>query len=179
MTQQHVLFEQYEDAFFALLMDRVAQEEGRKAVARNKLLQEDPEAAVPEVLQKRCMQTVRKAFSAQLRRKTSRVFGKGIHVTAILVLLLAAMLTISCAAFPTIRAGVLNMILEVYETHTSFSFEENGNGAEGLDITADWIPEGFVLIEEGSNSICSWKMYQDENGATVPVEIDENATEVS
>ena len=47
MTKREQLIEQYEDALFALLMDSVAEEEGKKAIELNERLKADPEAEVP------------------------------------------------------------------------------------------------------------------------------------
>ena len=47
MTRREELQEAYEDAMFALLMDYVAESEGKKALEENRALQEDPDAEVP------------------------------------------------------------------------------------------------------------------------------------
>ena len=49
MTRREELQEAYEDAMFALLMDYVAESEGKKALEENRALQEDPDAEVPQV----------------------------------------------------------------------------------------------------------------------------------
>lgn len=167
MSQKEELFNQYEDAFFAILMDRVAEEEGRKAIALNQQLKEDPEAAVPDLVRQRCEKAIRKAFSAQTRKKTGRILWKGIQTAAIVVLLVAAMLTISFAAFPTFRANVLNMILNVYETHTNFSFNNYSDVSNSLDITPLWMPEACVLVQEESSIDSYYQYYEDDSGNNV------------
>lgn len=52
MTRHERLLEEYEDAYFALLMEEVAKQEGERLEALNETLQSDPEAAVPEELEK-------------------------------------------------------------------------------------------------------------------------------
>ena len=44
MTKREQLIEQYEDALFALLMDSVAEEEGKQALELNERLKADPAA---------------------------------------------------------------------------------------------------------------------------------------
>lgn len=44
MTNHERLTEQYEDALFALLMDSVAEEEGKQALELNERLKADPAA---------------------------------------------------------------------------------------------------------------------------------------
>ena len=59
MTRQELLVEQYEDALFALIMDKVAEVEGQKAIEENQRLKESGEVVIPEELNRRCKQTIR------------------------------------------------------------------------------------------------------------------------
>ena len=61
MNEDERLYEQYEDAFFALLMNRVAEANGKELMQNNKELLADPNAAVPESLSKRCLHTIEKS----------------------------------------------------------------------------------------------------------------------
>ena len=69
MTRHERLLENYEDAYFALLMEDVAQMEGARLDQLNMELQNDPHAAVPEGLTKRCLKTMhrRKFFFFTVR----------------------------------------------------------------------------------------------------------------
>ena len=58
MTRHERLLENYEDAYFALLMEDVAQMENARLDRFNTELQNDPHAAVPEELTKRCLKTI-------------------------------------------------------------------------------------------------------------------------
>ena len=57
MSRTEQLYESYEDALFALLMDKVAKAEGARLLEENERLQNDPNAAVPEHIDKACMDT--------------------------------------------------------------------------------------------------------------------------
>ena len=48
MANRETRKEQYEDALFALLMDEMAQEDGKELLRLNEQLKQDPGAAVPE-----------------------------------------------------------------------------------------------------------------------------------
>ena len=170
MKPNNDLLEQYEDAVFAILMDQVAHAEGQWALEENRRLKEDPAAAVPDTVTQRCRRRIQKARYAKNTKASAGVLRKGIHIAAVVVLLLAATMTISFAAFPTLRINVLNTILEVYETHTEFSYGEEKTTAPKFEITARWIPEGFVLTEDGSNSVCSWKTFENSDGAVIHIE---------
>ena len=73
MTNRERLQENYEDALFALLMDDVARTEGKRLIRENEALQADPNAAVPENIDRRCMQLIQsqKARSTDLCRGCS------------------------------------------------------------------------------------------------------------
>ena len=62
MDENERLYERYEDAVFALLMDRVAEENGKKLLQQNEELLADPDVAVPETLSTRCLRTIEKAY---------------------------------------------------------------------------------------------------------------------
>ena len=66
MTNHERLTEQYEDALFALLMDSVAEEEGKQALELNERLKADPAAEVPESARRRCEATIRREFNRKI-----------------------------------------------------------------------------------------------------------------
>lgn len=72
MNRREQLQDQYEDALFALLMDEIATIEGQKAEEENRRLQNDPSAAVPEDLDRRCMQLIHRHFAKQKARAAGR-----------------------------------------------------------------------------------------------------------
>ena len=83
MTRQELLVEQYEDALFALIMDKVAEVEGQKAIEENQRLKASGEVVIPEELNRRCKQTIRcktaeKHFEA-LRKGIRKSSEQGCH----------------------------------------------------------------------------------------------------
>ena len=162
MSQNNDLMEQYEDAMFAILMDHVAQAEGQWALEENQRLKEDPNAAVPDSVQKRCKKCIRNAFAAKTRKMSAGVLWRGIHIAAIVVLLLAATMAVSFAAFPTLRANVINTILDIYDTHTDFSFvsESESTAIPELAINVGWLPAGFEQVEEVCMFSRSYKTFE-------------------
>ena len=53
MPQKEQLWEKYEDAVFAILMDAVAEQEGKRGLQLMEELEHDPSAQVPEEVQRR------------------------------------------------------------------------------------------------------------------------------
>ena len=76
MTNHERLTEQYEDALFALLMDSVAEEEGKQALELNERLKADPAAEVPESARRRCEATIRREFNRKRAKKLGKVTWK-------------------------------------------------------------------------------------------------------
>ncbi len=67
MNENESLYEQYEDALLALLMEEIAEAEGKELLEKSKQLQSDPGAAVPETATEKCLKII-----AQDRRKSRR-----------------------------------------------------------------------------------------------------------
>ena len=85
MTRHERLLENYEDAYFALLMEDVAQMENARLDRFNTELQNDPHAAVPEGLTKRCLKTINAHFSNMRRSSRLKIVKKAINLAAILI----------------------------------------------------------------------------------------------
>ena len=68
MTQKEQLWENYEDAVFAILMDAVAEQEGEKGLQLMEELEHDPSAQVPEEVQRRAEKTIRKTQNHDVLR---------------------------------------------------------------------------------------------------------------
>ena len=60
MNEDERLYEQYEDAFFALLMNRVAEANGKELMQKNEELLADPNAAIPESLKSAACKSLKK-----------------------------------------------------------------------------------------------------------------------
>lgn len=172
MTQKEQLWENYEDAVFAILMDAVAEQEGEKGLQLMEELEHDPSAQVPEEVQRRAEKTIRKAFAAQSRRSARHVGFRMFQRIAVAVLVVVLTTVCAFAAFPEIRTGILNMIADVYEDHTDFSFTTNASNsdpASDYKVELAWIPDGFEVSEEGSHYSTAWKTYENGKGAILYV----------
>ena len=99
MTRREKLEEQYEDAYFALLMDAVAEKEGARLEELNDQLNRDPTAAVPEEIDRRCRKVINRHFAEQRRsgywRMTKRVLNRAAIVAAVMMLLFTSAFALS------------------------------------------------------------------------------------
>ena len=170
MTQKEQLWENYEDAVFAILMDAVAEQEGEKGLQLMEELENDPSAQVPEEVQRRAEKTIRKAFAAQSRRSARHVGFRMFQRIAVAVMIVILTAVCAFAAFPEMRSNVINTVIKICEDHTDITFADMGDGdcaSKNYQITPNWLPEGFELSEEGDTSVSIWKLYRNTTDGNI------------
>ena len=177
MTRREKLEEQYEDAYFALLMDAVAEKEGLRLEELNDQLNQDSSADVPEKADRRCRKVIDQHFAAQRRsgywRTTKRVLNRVAIVAAVMMLLF----TTAFALSEDFRVSTLNLLITVEEQYTHLEMK-NDNPGEDLNsqpTTSDelpvseyfenleigWIPEGFSCVD---STFDRYAGFQNEDG---------------
>lgn len=163
MTRREKLEEQYEDAYFALLMDAVAEREGARLEELNDQLNQDPNAAVPEEVDRRCRRTIDQYFAAQRRsgywRKTKQVLNRVAIVAAVMLLLF----TTAFALSDDFRISTMNLLITIEEQYTRLEMHNSSRGEESdaqpstssgspaseyfENLEIGWIPEGFSCVD--------------------------------
>ncbi|WP_369282026.1 DUF4367 domain-containing protein [Oscillibacter sp. GMB15532] len=160
MTRQEQLRERYEDALFALMMDQVAISEGKKALEENERLKNDPSAEVPEAVSMRCQRMIRQHFATNTARKagkfTAKIFGKIAMAAGIAAMLFTSAFAVS----ETVRINTLNLVVEVFEENTDFYFAKSSTSADDSQITAGWLPSGYVLEDQGKDELGRWCIFR-------------------
>ena len=107
MSNREQLFEKYEDALFALLMDDLAEVEGERLLELNEELKADPDAAVPIDVQQRCIAVINREFAKKKRTASRQRAKKVLKILPWAVVIAMALMAVAMAAFPSFRAGVL------------------------------------------------------------------------
>lgn len=152
MTRRELLEERYEDALFSLLMDEIAVSEGQKALEENERLNNDPTFQVPEHLNRRCEQTIRRAFAKRTARAVGRVSFKAVKKIAMVAGLAAVLFTGAFAASETVRVNTMNFVMERYGSYAEFGFnDQSAESDDEMSLTVGWLPEGYVLEEQESD----------------------------
>ena len=126
MTRRERLLEQYEDAYFALLMEDVMLQEGQRLEEWNQQLLEDPGAAVPESLARRCGSVMDQFASAQRRRSAFRRTGKALRVAAVIMAAASMLFTSTFAVSEDFRAATMNLMLTGTQRYTGFKMQPGG-----------------------------------------------------
>lgn len=163
MNRREELQEHYEDALFALLMSEIAEKEGELAWEENERLKNDPSAAVPEDVDRRCLQTIRRHCAKQKVRKAGRVTAKVAKYLLLATGLATLMFTAAFAASETVRVNTMNLMIKVFDQNTVFELgpEVTVNPAPQFGI--GWIPEGYKLVDQYSDAVGVWFDYQNSN----------------
>lgn len=165
MTNHERLTEQYEDALFALLMDSVAEEEGKQALELNERLKADPAAEVPESARRRCEATIRREFNRKKAKKLGKMTWKVVQRVSVAVMLMVVLLTTAMAASEQFRLSVLNAVINTYDRYTEITFKGEDGAAprtpatEGVEqndewtyyygLGFEWVPVGYSAGDNG------------------------------
>lgn len=171
MTKREILLEQLEETVFALMMEDVAKEEGRRALEENERLKVDECATVPVTVYRKGLATIRRQFSQKNRRVMMRTTSKVISRVAVIVLVMLLLFTTAFATIPEFRGKTLNLIVEVFDDRTRIELGESAPEARAgeNERIAGWVPEGFELVERGETLFSIWETYKNLDDAVVEV----------
>lgn len=174
MKNREQLWEDYEEARFALLMDTLAEAEGEEALRLSEALNRDPKGALPPEVDRRCEAVIREAFVQRRLHATGRTAVRWLTKVLVAAMLGAVMFAAAFALSEDVRVATLNAVIEVMDDRTQITFEGAGGDtggtaappAEGTaaedgleyhyNIALEWVPEGFELeggIEGGSDLV--------------------------
>ena len=134
MTKQEMLYEQYNDALFRLLMHSVAQHQGQQYQEENQALKAQ-EGGPSETAKRRCLRTI----SRQVRRVLSKA--------AVVMLLVISCLTAAFAVSPVFRSDALRWAVATFGDHAEYRFNQTEGGVQYQGIEVGWLPEGYELVE--------------------------------
>lgn len=169
MKNREQLWEDYEEARFALLMDALEEAEGEEALRLSEALNRDPEGALPPEVDRRCEAVIREAFVQRRLHATGRTAVRWLTKVLVAAMLGAVMFAAAFALSEDVRVATLNAVIEVMDDRTQITFEGAGGDAGGTaappaegtaaedgleyhyNIALEWVPEGFEL-EGGSEA---------------------------
>ncbi len=171
MTRQEILREQYEDALFALLMDRMICAEGERLLEENERLKSDPNAEIPEKLMKRCRKVIAREYAKKHFTSVRHFSVKLFQKAAIITLTGMLFFTGALAASETLRNNTINLIVEAFEDHTNYRFGDPQDGDFLLEFEAGWIPEGFVLKDQIHGQHSTYTYYTGNNSEALVIDL--------
>ena len=175
MNEDERLYEQYEDAFFALLMNRVAEANGKELMQKNEELLADPNAAIPESLSKRCLHTIEKSYRKARIQKAAKKTLRTLNRVALWILIPLFMFVGVFAASETVRIKTLNFLITNFEFGTEFRIENSASTAPQQQSMAplveDCIPSDYDLISQSSTSLFEKYLYANDSDSELSIVI--------
>lgn len=163
MTRQEYLMDRYEDALFSLMMDKVATQEGEKALLELERLQKEASINVPETLHRKCLKTISRYFARKRAKAARHTVSNVISKIAIVALVGILTFTIAFAASPTFRSNTMNLVMKLFDDHAEFRFEEVSVDAANSNIIVNWLPDGYSQIDAYADDSFTTYVYERNN----------------
>lgn len=153
MKNHNQLLEEYEDALFALLMEPVAEHEGKAAMEENERLKNDPTAAVPEEITRNGLRTIRREFAKKRRQHMLKTAGRVFSNVAVFLLVSTLCFATAYAAMPEVRIQTLNFLIEVSDVATNITLIDSSSASSTQNSphsTGVRTGPGSALAEDGT-----------------------------
>lgn len=146
MTKQEMLYEQYNDALFRLLMHSVAQHQGQQYQEENQALKAQ-EGGPSETVKRRCLRTISRQVRRGHARAAARTASRVLSKAAVVMLLVISCLTAAFAVSPVFRSDALRWAVATFGDHAEYRFNQTEGGVQYQGIEVGWLPEGYELVE--------------------------------
>lgn len=167
MTRREQLQENVEDAVFALLMEDVAEQEGKRLIEENEQLKHDPSAKIPDDLDRRCRKIIKRSYAKDRRRTVGHTIHRILGNVALAAMVCILLFVSAFAAVPEIRVMTLNLLIEVSDVSTSLRLVGVDNGSTAQDAGANesdsvqtlWgyrlpeMPDGYMVAYENNSEL--------------------------
>lgn len=173
MTKQEMLYEQYNDALFRLLMHSVAQHQGQQYQEENQALKAQ-EGGPSETAKRRCLRTISRQVRRGHARAAARTASRVLSKAAVVMLLVISCLTAAFAVSPVFRSDALRWAVATFGDHAEYRFNQTEGGVQYQGIEVGWLPEGYELVRNQSTNGSISQLYvksSDTIEQTVEVQI--------
>ena len=158
MTKQEMLYEQYNDALFRLLMHSVAQHQGQQYQEENQALKAQ-EGGPSETAKRRCLRTISRQVRRGHARAAARTASRVLSKAAVVMLLVISCLTAAFAVSPVIRSDALRWAVATFGDHAEYRFNQTEGGVQYQGIEVGWLPEGYELVESRTANRMTSQLY--------------------
>lgn len=170
MTKQEMLYEQYNDALFRLLMHSVAQHQGQQYQEENQALKAQ-EGGPSETAKRRCLRTISRQVRRGHARAAARTASRVLSKAAVVMLLVISCLTAAFAVSPVFRSDALRWAVATFGDHAEYRFNQTEGGVQYQSIEVGWLPEGYELVESRATNRTILRRYT-KSGADMKQRID-------
>lgn len=170
MTKQEMLYEQYNDALFRLLMHSVAQHQGQQYQEENQALKAQ-EGGPSETAKRRCLRTISRQVRRGHARAAARTASRVLSKAAVVMLLVISCLTAAFAVSPVFRSDALRWAVATFGDHAEYRFNQTEGGVQYQGTEVGWLPEGYELVESRATNRTILRRYT-KSGADMKQRID-------
>lgn len=170
MTKQEMLYEQYNDALFRLLMHSVAQHQGQQYQEENQALKSQ-EGGPSETAKRRCLRTISRQVRRGHARAAARTASRVLSKAAVVMLLVISCLTAAFAVSSVFRSDALRWAVATFGDHAEYRFNQTEGGVQYQGIEVGWLPEGYELVESRATNRTILRRYT-KSGADMKQRID-------
>jgi len=126
------------------------------------------ESVTPSLKLQRKMKAMLRNPSAYVRNLRRPMYKKVMRVAALFFITITITFSITMAVSPTVRATVVNFVRIWLEDRTIYQVPQQ-------NLDRDWsfgyIPDGFELVEEVSDELQKFFIWEDENQSTIFISI--------
>lgn len=158
MTKQEMLYEQYNDALFRLLMHSVAQHQGQQYQEEIQALKAQ-EGGPSETAKRRCLRTISRQVRRGHARAAARTASRVLSKAAVVMLLVISCLTAAFAVSPVFRSDALRWAVATFGDHAEYRFSQTEGGVQYQGIEVGWLPEGYELVESRTANRMTSQLY--------------------
>lgn len=158
MTKQEMLYEQYNDALFRLLMHSVAQHQGQQYQEESQALKAQ-EGGPSETAKRRGLRTISRQVRRGHARAAARTASRVLSKAAVVMLLVISCLTAAFAVSPVFRSDALRWAVATFGDHAEYRFNQTEGGVQYQGIEVGWLPEGYELVESRTANRMTSQLY--------------------
>ena len=174
MTKREQLWEDYDDALFALLMDEVAVSEGRAAAEENDRLAWEESARVPDAADRRCLAAISRQFRRRGLRTAGRAAWAAMKKVPALVALCSCLFVAAFAMSPEVRSSTMRFVMALYPNELVVGYVpadgEDGDLRPGeLPLEVGWVPDGFELQDEAVDPTMVYYYFTSPDGGYIDI----------
>lgn len=171
MTKQEMLYEQYNDALFRLLMHSVAQHQGQQYQEENQALKAQ-EGGPSETAKRRRLRTISRQVRRGHARAAARTASRVLSKAAVVMLLVISCLTAAFAVSPVFRSDALRWAVATFGDHAEYRFNQTEGGVQYQGIEVGWLPEGYELVRSRISDETEQRCYvKSVNGAEQRIDV--------
>lgn len=159
MKSREELRNDYEEALFAMIMDEIMDLEGEALIAERERLALTDEYKLSDDLNEKCIAVIHDAFEAKNKETRTLKTRKLMRTLLIAAIVMSVLFTTVYASVPAVKRATDGLIVRVLSVSTKMLFGDENDIQLTSNYTFWFIPEGFLVEDEGTENNSDWYRY--------------------